>query len=194
MWNVVCRIIETKKSKTRSTKQTNISNHQRENFKQEKRNDGKRAYSLREPKPFPKILELPLNIDGKRVTAMVDTGSVENLPDSMVSRHSISVGQLKERKTVEVANGSSVSIYEHCNLQFEIISNTNIKYKSEFLVLPNPTETLILGMRFLTENDAFINLKEGTLTLDGFEYEICPSSLTNNQYDNAIITKKNMFY
>ncbi|KAG0435937.1 Retrovirus-related Pol polyprotein from transposon opus [Dictyocoela muelleri] len=121
---------------------------------------------------------------------MVDTGSVENyIPDSMVSRHNISVGQLKERKTVELANGSSVSIYEHCNLQFEIMGNTNIKYKSEFLVLPNPTETLILGMRFLTENDAVINLKEGTLTLDGFEYEICQSSLTNNQYDNAIITK-----
>ncbi|KAG0442151.1 hypothetical protein DMUE_0497 [Dictyocoela muelleri] len=62
-----------------------------------------------------------------------------------------------------------------------------------FLVIPNPSEIIILGMKFLMDNDAVINLKDGTMNLDGIEYEICRGSKTNNQHDSEIINKSRIY-
>ncbi|KAG0420351.1 hypothetical protein EQH57_0182 [Dictyocoela roeselum] len=111
------------------------------------------------------------------------------IPDTLTSKYNFLTVNLQKEKVVEVANGSTVLISKKCNLQFEILHDKNITYKANFLVLPNLTEILILGMRFLLDNDAVINLKEGSIILDGMDYEICSSSIKGNPYDDELIAK-----
>lgn len=91
-------------------------------------------------------------------------------------------------KTTEVANGSAVSMKEEITLSFRLDKGKNNLNPSKFYVLPNPNIQAILGMRFLAENDAIINLKEGFISLDGFEYEIELGKIENN-LDQEIIEK-----
>ncbi|KAG0420373.1 hypothetical protein EQH57_0174 [Dictyocoela roeselum] len=91
-------------------------------------------------------------------------------------------------KTTEVANGELLEIKEEINLNFRLEHDKNNLYISKFYVLPNPNIQAILGMRFLIENEAIINLKEGYIALDGAEYEIEVGKPESN-IDNEIIAK-----
>ncbi|KAG0420575.1 Retrovirus-related Pol polyprotein from transposon 17.6 [Dictyocoela roeselum] len=155
-----------------------------------KNNKEHRTYAVREPNIKPKILEILLKINGCELKAMIDTGSVENfIPSSVISKYCLPVTELDKKKIVEVANGSEVEISRQCNLQFEILNDRNVTYKTTFMVMPTTTEILILGMKFLMDNDAVINLKEGTMNLDGIDYEIFEGSNNNNEFDSELINK-----
>ncbi|KAG0438524.1 Retrovirus-related Pol polyprotein from transposon opus [Dictyocoela muelleri] len=59
--------------------------------------------------------------------------------------------------------------------------------------MPNPNYQIILGMRFLLENEAVINLREGFLNLDGCEYEISGCSEYKNKLEMSIMEKTRTF-
>ncbi|KAG0435206.1 hypothetical protein DMUE_4835 [Dictyocoela muelleri] len=59
--------------------------------------------------------------------------------------------------------------------------------------MPNPNKQIILGMRFLLENEAIINLREGFVNLDGFEYEVSTKNHEANLYEQALIKKSKTF-
>ncbi|KAG0441617.1 Retrovirus-related Pol polyprotein from transposon 17.6 [Dictyocoela muelleri] len=131
-----------------------------------------------------------MKVGGKNINAMIDTGSVENyIPENVAINYIIPQNELNEEKIAEVANGSTVKIAKYCHLAFNLVEDKNITYKSKFLVLPNPNKILILGMRFLMENDAIINIKDGFVRLDGYEYELKQSSMINNHCDDKILNK-----
>ncbi|KAG0436017.1 hypothetical protein DMUE_4427 [Dictyocoela muelleri] len=104
---------------------------------------------------------------------MIDTGSAENyIQEHVAKRNNLEVRDLEIEKTVRVANRSTVQIRKFCILTFQIMNNDNISYKTRFLILPNPSEILILGMRFFSDNDAIINIKDKYIALDGTEYDL----------------------
>ncbi|KAG0442299.1 hypothetical protein DMUE_0373 [Dictyocoela muelleri] len=48
-------------------------------------------------------------------------------------------------------------------------------------------------MRFLSENDAILNLKERFVNIDGIEYKISQRTHTNNLFDTEIVNKTKIF-
>ncbi|KAG0441506.1 Retrovirus-related Pol polyprotein from transposon gypsy [Dictyocoela muelleri] len=75
-----------------------------------------------------------------------------------------------------------------------ITRRQRVKYISTFYVFNTDTKRIILGMQFLYENYAIINLKEKFINLDQREYEI--SVDTDNQVDsndNMLSDKTNFF-
>ncbi|KAG0427877.1 hypothetical protein DMUE_5868 [Dictyocoela muelleri] len=119
---------------------------------------------------------------------MIDTGSTENyIPEHIARKTQLNIDDLEENKEVETANGTTVTIKQFYDLKFKIANDENILYHSRFLLLPNPGDVFILGMRFLSENEAVINLKEGIINLDGVEYEIGFKTQNNNFSDNQLI-------
>eukprot|EP00477_Mikrocytos_mackini_P002884 GAHX01003403.1.p1 GENE.GAHX01003403.1~~GAHX01003403.1.p1 ORF type:complete len:148 (-),score=15.55 GAHX01003403.1:291-734(-) len=50
---------------------------------------------------------------------------------------------------------------------FTILDDNSTEYHSEILVVENLNYPVILGTRFLNENEAKLNFKEGTITIDG---------------------------
>ncbi|KAG0435340.1 Retrovirus-related Pol polyprotein from transposon 17.6 [Dictyocoela muelleri] len=60
-------------------------------------------------------------------------------------------------------------------------------------IIPNTNETIILGMCFICENDAIINIRKNTLTLDGVKYEILKDNETSNSVEGEIMSKTKVF-
>ncbi|KAG0436561.1 hypothetical protein DMUE_4164 [Dictyocoela muelleri] len=140
--------------------------------KGENGNKGK-TYALRELMKVPKTIEIPISINKYRHTALLDTGSVENyISDKLASKFNIKTIELNTEKQAEMANGSLIKIKQFTNLSFKIDNYNNNVYKSMFHIIPNKNETIILGMHFICENDAIINIRKNTLNLNGVGYEI----------------------
>ncbi|KAG0440561.1 Retrovirus-related Pol polyprotein from transposon opus [Dictyocoela muelleri] len=149
-----------------------------------------RSYAIREPTSSPKILEIPIKIQDKTIPSMIDTGSVKNyLPEHLARTYGFQIIKLAEEKQVKLANRYTLNIKHYCDLDFQVLYDNNTTYKSSFLLFPNTNNTCILGMRFLGENDAIINLKEGLINLDGTEYEMAVKTRINNLSDSKLIDK-----
>ncbi|KAG0420320.1 Retrovirus-related Pol polyprotein from transposon 17.6 [Dictyocoela roeselum] len=73
---------------------------------------------------------------------------------------------------VEIANGTKLQITREIDLTFTLYDHENIKYTSKFHVIEADHNNAIIGMKFLRENDAIIDLKHNVLKVDGFEYQI----------------------
>lgn len=67
-------------------------------------------------------------------------------------------------------------------------ADDTVLYKARFKVLKNMSLAGILGMNFLLDNDACIDIAGGVLTLDGKHYEIIINN-TNNEFDDQLILK-----
>ncbi|KAG0441354.1 Transposon Tf2-6 polyprotein [Dictyocoela muelleri] len=179
------------KTRSHSNEECRVNKKKSKNENNENNN---KSYALREPINTPKIIEIPIKIDNKSFTSMVDTGSVENfIPEKIASEQKLEQKDLENEKTVEVANGSLVKIKKYCDVKFQIMNDENIFYKSKFMILPHPCNVLILGMRFLTENDTIINLKDGIISLDGKEYEVKARIPNFVAPDNDISRKTKIF-
>ncbi|KAG0440174.1 hypothetical protein DMUE_1930 [Dictyocoela muelleri] len=125
---------------------------------------------------------------------MIDTGSAKNyIPEHVAEKQDMEIQEFIKEKTVEIANGSVLKLKKYCELKFKIVNDNNTEYKTIFLLLRNPSDILIFGMRFLSENDALIYLKEVFINIDGADYEICFKTRQINVSDFKIIEKSKIF-
>ncbi|KAG0439378.1 Transposon Tf2-9 polyprotein [Dictyocoela muelleri] len=84
----------------------------------------------------------------------------------------LKIEKKQNSKKIEIAEGSIVDITHDTKIEFQLFNDDKVRYISKFNIIQNPNDNLILGMRFLTENDAVINLKENYIIIDKLEYEI----------------------
>ncbi|KAG0429822.1 hypothetical protein DMUE_5715, partial [Dictyocoela muelleri] len=101
--------------------------------------------------------------------------------------------KLPIKKVTEVGNGELFDISEEAKVKFKLLNDINNYYCSTFFIMPNPNKQIILGMRFLLENESIINLREGFINLDGFEYEVSTRNHEENYYEQALIKKSKTF-
>ncbi|KAG0434519.1 Retrovirus-related Pol polyprotein from transposon 17.6 [Dictyocoela muelleri] len=147
------------------------------------------TFSINLPRCKPKTIEIPVFINDSRVNGLLDTGSAENfISKGFVETSELMPVFLPIFQTTEIANGEMVEINEEINLSFKLENDKNNLYMSKLYVLHNPNKQAILGMRFLIENEAVINLKEGYISLDGSEYEI-DVGIVENRIDNEIVAE-----
>ncbi|KAG0440650.1 hypothetical protein DMUE_1581 [Dictyocoela muelleri] len=153
-----------------------------------------KTYALRERAAQPKIIEMPITIQHHKLDAIIDNGSVENyVTKKIIQNINMEPKELVQSKKVELANGEIVEVHKSINLTFKLKEDKNNSYRSEFYVMNYRNTYPILGMRFLMENDAVINLKEGFVTLDGTEYEIEPKTQNLCVADKEIIEKSKVY-
>ncbi|KAG0434941.1 hypothetical protein DMUE_4964, partial [Dictyocoela muelleri] len=154
----------------------------------------KKSYTLNEPKTSPKTIEIPVKIEDKTINGLIDTGSVENyISEGATTLMNLKPTELPQKKLTEVGNGDLVEINKETELKFQLIKDIDNYYCSKFYILPNPNLQIILGMRFLLENDAIINLREGFIVLDGCEYEINGIENKTNLIEKEIMQKTKTF-
>ncbi|KAG0436063.1 Retrovirus-related Pol polyprotein from transposon 17.6 [Dictyocoela muelleri] len=153
-----------------------------------------KTYALREQTTQPKIIEIPMTLENKKIEAIIDTGSVENyVTEKNIKDINAEPTELDNAKKVELANGNIIEVRKSINLLFKLQEDAKNSYKSKFYVMSNHNTYPILGMRFLTENDAVINLNEGFVTIDGTEYEIDTKTQNLCVAEKKIIEKSKVY-
>ncbi|MGL5707545.1 MAG: reverse transcriptase domain-containing protein [Aeromonas sp.] len=156
--------------------------------------DFHKTYAVREAIRKPYLLEIPVTVCEKVITAVVDTGASHNyITDGLVEKLNIERKNLERETIAEMADGSSVNVTQRVFTTFSVQNDTNIKYQTEFRILPNGAPTILLGMLFLRNNEAIINLKDGILTLDGKQHELNEDNDARENTDNTLMEKTKIY-
>ncbi|KAG0420206.1 Retrovirus-related Pol polyprotein from transposon, partial [Dictyocoela roeselum] len=175
-------------------KSNSHSNHEcrarKNRYKHTNSHDNQANHLIKELKTPAKCIEIPAIINENEFNEIIDTGADNNY----ISRSIVNQLQLKSRKkqnkqSVELADGNIIHISEEIELRFNLLGDTNNYYITNFNILEKQTNSMILGMCFLNENEAVINLSNGTLKLDGTEYEIRSDNRNTNFADKEMMDK-----
>ena len=100
-------------------------------------------------------------VNGRQANLMIDSGSSSNfLSSSFVKRHQLSTVQLATGQTVQLADGSEYVVKQS-------VKNASVRWdgwsgRVTFLILPLSHYDVILGMKWLSENNPQIDWKAAT--------------------------------
>ncbi|KAG0435786.1 Retrovirus-related Pol polyprotein from transposon [Dictyocoela muelleri] len=177
-----------KLNKTRDEKKTNYCEyhntytHDRSNCRalkkrfqnstqNEPNNQGKSNF-ISEPKILTQLIEISAKINDKKYQFLLDTGStLSYIDEKVVKEHNLPVNET-QKCTATLIDGSTVDTTKETIIPFNIDGDDTTLYKVKVKILKNMSLSGILGMDFLLDNDAKIDLDEGTLTLDTKHYEL----------------------
>ncbi|KAG0436055.1 Retrovirus-related Pol polyprotein from transposon [Dictyocoela muelleri] len=152
-----------------------------------------KTFAIKEPMPEPATIEIPFSIHNIKFTALIDTGSVENyLPEHIARELKLEIRRKCPARKIEIADGTLIEVNLDTKAEFQLFGDERIKYISNFNLLKNPNGNPILGMRFLEENNAIINIKEKYITIDGIEYEFITKN--NEDMDEKSVYEKSKVY
>ncbi|KAG0442565.1 hypothetical protein DMUE_0183 [Dictyocoela muelleri] len=143
---------------------------------------------IQEPKANTQLIELETKINGKNYNFLFDPGSVLSYIDEKIILENEIEVENTSKCIAKLVDGTKFETSKEATLKFNIQGYEKTTYKTKMKILKNMSLNGILGMNFLLENDACINLSEGTLSLDKKHYEIKIDRNTN-EYDTQLISK-----
>ncbi|KAG0420195.1 Retrovirus-related Pol polyprotein from transposon opus [Dictyocoela roeselum] len=186
------------KSRTHDTKECNALNRKRkkkytENTKNENHNINKKNFTVSHKTENHNIL-IPIKIKEKNLNAMIDTGADGNyVSEDLVTNLKLEPTKMDTPLPAECANGEILNITHTTKINFKCSADKAIEYISEFYILPKNTSVIILGMAFLKENQAVIDLKNNTITLDGREYELEGKRSIRTELDDLLMNNTKIY-
>ncbi|KAG0435975.1 hypothetical protein DMUE_4448 [Dictyocoela muelleri] len=172
------------------------SSHSDEECRHQKRKNGEyedkkgKGYSICESIGVPKTIEMTVTINDTKIPGLIDTGASHNfMPRSIFEKLNLRSENIERHIEVETASGERLRCIEKTVAEFSLNGDQNCRYRSNFNILDTKSENLILGMQFLQENDAIINLKENYINLDSKEYELIDRGTNLDEYEKVITDK-----
>lgn len=137
---------------------------------------------------------MPINIKDVKLNAMIDTGADKNyISTDIVSKFELETEELETPLPAECANGEFINITHTAKMGFKCAADKAIEYLGLFHILPRKKNSVILGMSFLTQNQAVIDLKNNIIAIDGREYELEGTQHNVANFENQIITNTKIF-
>ncbi|KAG0439274.1 hypothetical protein DMUE_2548 [Dictyocoela muelleri] len=104
---------------------------------------------------------------------MIDTGADKNyISMDIVTKLQIETKEMENPLPAECANGDLINITRTAKIRFKCSDDKTIDYLGIFHIFPRKKNTIKLGMTFLKQNQALIDLKNNILVIDGREYEL----------------------
>lgn len=100
--------------------------------------------------------DLEVSIDGHNVTALVDTGADYSVLSGQLAARMKKVSTTWTGPQVRTAGGHLITPSGRCTARVKIQGHT---YLATFVILDQCSRDVILGMDFLTDNEAVINLR-----------------------------------
>lgn len=114
---------------------------------------------LKEKELVLESIEIPVKINNEEITGTIDTGSTSNfISEETAKRFNVKKEKLEKEVVSKIANNSEIKISEKCNINFKIKQNKN-EIKEDFYIFNNLPVELLLGNKFLTNNECKIDYK-----------------------------------
>ncbi|KAK8777518.1 hypothetical protein V5799_029140 [Amblyomma americanum] len=106
--------------------------------------------------------DLEVTIDGRKVTALVDTGADYSVMNGTFAAQLRKVTTAWDGPQIRTAGGHLITPSGQCTARVTVKGHT---YPATFVVLPQCSREVILGMDFLNEHQAIIDLRSKLITL-----------------------------
>ncbi|KAG0419963.1 hypothetical protein EQH57_0340 [Dictyocoela roeselum] len=90
-------------------------------------------------------------------------------------------------------SGDIIKCLTSVTVKFYLNNDRNCRYRSKFYLLETRNKNAILGMQFLKENDAIIDLKNNFINLDDKEYELNHDNSNLDKYEQEIASMSTIF-
>ncbi|KAG0437692.1 hypothetical protein DMUE_3543 [Dictyocoela muelleri] len=146
---------------------------------------------VQEPRQKPRVIEMNGSYKDIRCKCIINTGSTYNLIKRSLIDKDRTLDDTDQEIKLETVNGIEINATKCITFELMLQGDTSYTYKVKSLVLDNIQPDIILGIPFLQENDAKIDFRNNTITLDGKEYEfgdpISVSSLDKKLIDKSKI-------
>ena len=155
----------------KSWKQNNNENYTRSK-ETENKNDNPKLFSTKEYFPPPQALSIRTHINNTEKEAIIDTGSAYNYIGEKLADNLRLEKKEINTETAELPNGQLFQIEQKTKAELYFSKHRQLKFYSEFRVLPKNEKDIILGIKFLQENYAVIDIKNQLLTLDNRSFEL----------------------
>ncbi|KAG0420508.1 Transposon Tf2-6 polyprotein [Dictyocoela roeselum] len=158
------------------------------NSTQKEQNNPSKSNFITEPKMSTQLIEISAKINDNKYNLLLDTGSTLSYIDETVAiQNNLPINET-QKCTATLIDGSTVETTKETTIPFHIYGDETTIYKAKVKILNNMSLSGILGMNFLIENDAKIDLSEGILSLDNKHYELGMKRL-NDSLDQQIVAK-----
>ncbi|KAG0436062.1 Transposon Tf2-9 polyprotein [Dictyocoela muelleri] len=148
----------------------------------------KRNTMICEPRVIDQTLEIEGIINDNKYKFLLDTGSVFSyIDESIALENKIPIYEIPTCTAVLV-DGSKIETSREAVIEMALGGDKTTIYKPKVGILSNMSLHGILGMDFLIQNDARIDLSEGIITLDNKHYELSLNK-SLNEFDKKLSNK-----
>ncbi|KRH91998.1 putative transposable element, partial [Pseudoloma neurophilia] len=135
-----------------------------------------------------------------KIEVLVDTGATQNYISKSFAKDLPEV-ELPGPVTIERANGSFTTASRRLRFDLTLTGDDDTKYKTEALVMDGMKNQLVLGMKFLVENNVDINLRRGLICIDGTYRKVkgappdsvCPDQMLVEKFKSSIAASEDEF-
>ncbi|KAG0420641.1 hypothetical protein EQH57_0066 [Dictyocoela roeselum] len=161
----------------------------------EKRSENKtKIYVICEPRIKARAIEMKMKIKDKTLDCLIDTGASYNfIPVYLAKELDLKTRKMEDEIQVETASGEGINSSSIANIEFYLNEDKNCRYKTDFYLFNSKSRNIILGMQFLKDNDAIINLRDNYIRIDEREYEIEYEEAKFGEHEQAITSKSTIF-
>ncbi len=142
-------------------------NSKDENFKK----DQGRFKIIKEVNSAPKRIVLKGTINEEEVDLQLDTGATGNfITDNQAENMKLVIDPFSI--PIELGNGETIQGKGEVSFEVEMLQIPGTFYRIRALVIPGKGKEIILGMKFLSENGAMLDLEQGLIRIDGRDIEM----------------------
>lgn len=159
-------------SKTHSTEECRMKDRSEEGKYGNKKQYESKSLALNEPNAPKNSLEMQGKLINTNVQIIIDTGSAYNYINKAIVRKLNLMTEEIENKTMIMANGDMAKCNEQTKIELMLSNDKNVIHLCNTRIMDSLTTDIILGMEFLENNNAIIDLKDGIITIDGRQYEL----------------------
>lgn len=122
------------------------------------------------------LMQLPLNVNGFLVNAILDTGSQLNIISrSALEKLHVETESLSNEFVLQLADGSTQKTTKGARLSIGMGSEN---FETMFAVVNSFPNDLLLGLEFMQEHDVVIKTRDRKVWIEGFQFDLPESAQT----------------
>ncbi len=162
--------------------------------KASKRQHNSKILTYKEPKTEISLLVLPCMINSTESELLLDTGAENNFVSQTVINKINAQTYTGIQIKAETADGRISVLDKISQLEIKIKGLEQITFKIQAYVLPDSSTDLIIGHKFLVENDTIINYKQKIIQINDLSLEMTtkPFSSPKDDPDKLILQKSQL--
>ena len=150
----------------------------------------RRTFFLEEPQKMVKTLEIRIIIGSSEINAILDTGCFHSLiPSTIAKDEHLEIKESKSSRTLTTISKEEIMTSLESEFEFSVKEMPEMKLKTSALVVTNMQPFIILGLKFIQENNCLLDFSTSTIRIKGRSFPLSRQNVDNAEPDREISEK-----